>query len=183
MAILPALAIPRRVRLLALAFALVAASAAAAMAVTPAELAALSKAGLGDDVLVALIETSGVPDVLDANAVLALKRDGLSDRVITAAVRASTPPPRAEQAVPDQAAGCGPCEPDPVAYAPQPAAPVVEREVHHQVHYVPWVVHVPARPPARRGPPKPYLQGDRGVGRFINDGVTLPRDTRTDPRR
>lgn len=149
---------------------------ASASAVTPDELAALSREGLGDEVLIALIDASGLSVVVDAAAALQLKRQGVSERVIAAAVRASIPPPPVEPV----ADVCWACEPPPPA-SPAVAQPVVvEREVHREVYYVPWVVR-PSRP-APSGPPKPYLAGDRGSGRFINDGVSLPRDTKGSPR-
>jgi hypothetical protein len=144
-----------------------------ASAVTPDELAALSKEGLGDEVLIALIDASGLSAVVDAAAALQLKRQGVSERVIAAAVRASAPPPPVEPV----ADVCGACEPPPPVSSA--VAPPV-REVHREVYYVPWVVG-PSRPAPSR-PPKPYLAGDRGFGRFINDGVALPRDTKGSPR-
>jgi hypothetical protein len=158
--------------------------AAPASAVTPDELAELSKAGLGDEVLIALIDASGLSAVVDAAAALQLKRQGVSDRVIAAAVRASAPPPLAPTADPaayPAAEPCWSCQAAAPLY-PTPVAPaVVEREVYREVYYVPWIV-VPHRPgPAPK--PQPYLAGDRGFGRFINDGVSLPRDTKRTPRR
>lgn len=155
---------------------IIALGSATASAVTPDELAALAREGLGDEVLIALIDASGLPVVVDAAAALQLKRQGVSDRVIAAAVRASTPAPAA-QPIADV---CWACEP-PSPVSPAEVQPVVvEREVHREVYYVPWVVRPSRTTPSR--PPKPYLAGDRGSGRFINDGVSLPRDTRGNPR-
>jgi hypothetical protein len=150
-----------------------------ASAVTPDELAALSKEGLGDEVLIALIDASGLSAVVDAPRALQLKRQGVSDRVIAAAVRASAPP----TIVPEPAAEpCWACESAAPAYQAPTQPVVVEREVvHREVYYVPWIV-APSRPgPARK--PQPYLAGDRGTGRFVNDGVSLPRDTKPTSRR
>lgn len=154
----------------------VALSSASSSAVTPGELAALAKEGLGDEVLIALIDASGLSVVVDAAAALQLKRQGVSERVIAAAVRASAPPPVAEPI----ADVCWACEPPPPVLPAAVPPVVVEREVHREVYYVPWIV-APSRPMPSR-PPKPYLAGDRGFGRFINDGVTLPRDTKGSPR-
>jgi hypothetical protein len=146
---------------------------APAAAVTPDELAALSKEGLSDEVLLALIDASGLSAVIDAAAALQLKRQGVSDRVIAAAVRASAPPQAAEPV----ADVCWACEPPPPA-APAAVQPVV---VEREVYYVPWVV-TPVRPgPVRK--PEPYLNGTRRLGQFINDGLSLPRDTKASPRR
>jgi len=72
-------------------------AAGLASAVTVPQLLALTKEGLGDDVLVALIQTDGSIFQLSATDILNLHRQGLSDRVIVAMVEtakkmASTPP-------------------------------------------------------------------------------------------
>ena len=157
-------------------------------AVTPAELAELVKAGLGDEVLLALIETTGLPEPVDAVAAIALKRAGVSDRVIAAAVRVSQP---AQPAGEPELADCAGCPDAAVAtpYTPSietPTPATVGREVYHEVRevyvYVPVAVAQPVHRPRPR-PARPYFEGDRGFGRFINDGVTLPRDQKAGPRR
>lgn len=153
-----------------------------AFAVTPDELVELTRSGLGDEVLLALIETTGVPEPVDAAAVLALKQAGVGERVIAAAVRASRP------AQPEPAANCPDCDigfaGDPYSPAPpDPALVALEREVYREVYvYVPVVVGPPVRP-SRHRPAKPYFEGDRGFGRFINEPVTLPRSPKADGRR
>jgi hypothetical protein len=160
-----------------------------ALAVTPAELAELTRAGLGDEVLLALIDTTGLPEPIDAAGALSLKRAGVSERVIAAAVRASRPPQAALE--PEPAADCLPCADDAFGAGrawsssppetPEPAT--LAREVYREVYvYVPVVVGQPVRP-TRGRPAKPYFEGDRGFGRFINDGVGLPRDPKVAPRR
>lgn len=160
-----------------------------AIAVTPGELAELARAGLGDEVLLALVETTGLPAPVDADSAMAMKRAGVSDRVIAAAVRASQPPRPAIDAEP--LAYCVGCPDSATAATDMPAmetsAPVtVEREVYREVRevyvYVPVAVAQPRHRPRQR-PAKPYFEGDRGFGRFINDGVTLPRDPKGTPRR
>ena len=136
-------------------------SPAMALAVTPDELVELRRAGLGDEVLVALIEATGVTSPVGAGEARRLKAEGLSDAVIAAAVRASN----AARPVP---------EPEPVpnvaVIGGEPGPPAgVEREVV----FVPWLVPVRKPGPAPR-PAKPYFSGDRGFGRFINDGVAAP---------
>ena len=59
-------------------------AATASAATTAAQLVDLSKAGLGDDVLVELIQTDGSTFQLSAADILSLHRQGLSDRVILA---------------------------------------------------------------------------------------------------
>jgi hypothetical protein len=168
---------PTPFRHAAIAAMVLALGSAPASAVTPDELAALAKEGLGDEVLIALIDASGLSVVVDASAALQLKRQGVSERVIAAAVRASTPPPPVEPV----ADVCWECEP-PAPVSPAPVQPaVVEREVYREVYYVPWVV-TPVRPgPVRK--PEPYLNGTRRLTQFINDGLSLPRDTKASPRR
>jgi hypothetical protein len=138
-----------------------------ALAVTPDELAALAQAGLGDEVLLALIESTGVDRAVDATRSLALKRAGVSDRVIAAAVRASYRPPLVPIVEPVAAAPCIDCEANVavIGSGPPPVA-VVEREVF----YLPWIWGGPVRPVDSRRP-GPYLPGSKGgFGRFINDG-------------
>ncbi|HEX7084945.1 MAG TPA: hypothetical protein VF198_01175 [Vicinamibacterales bacterium] len=155
----------RTARRLATAVAVVAASLlpATAAAVTTGELVELRRAGLGDEVLIALIESTGVPSPVDADEAIRLKQAGLSDAVIAAAVRASTPQPDPAASDADPAPNVAV-----IGAAPEPPA-VIEREVV----YIPWLVPVPKRPVSPR-PAKPYLDGDRGFGRFINDGTALP---------
>jgi hypothetical protein len=59
-------------------------AAGTALAVTASQLVDLMKAGLGDDVLIALIQTDGSTFQLTAADILALHRQGLSDKVILA---------------------------------------------------------------------------------------------------
>ena len=56
-------------------------------AVSTRDLIELSKAGLGDEVLVALIEADGTVFNLDAPKILELRAAGVSERVITAMIR------------------------------------------------------------------------------------------------
>ena len=66
---------------------LVGGDARAAWAVSTRDLIELSKAGLGDEVLVALIEADGTIFNLDAPKILELRAAGVSERVITAMLR------------------------------------------------------------------------------------------------
>jgi hypothetical protein len=63
------------------------AASVTASAVTPEELASLRRAGLGDAVLSALVETTGVQGRIDAADALALRQAGVSDAVIAEAIR------------------------------------------------------------------------------------------------
>ena len=65
-----------------------------AWAVSTRDLIELSKAGLGDEVLVALVEADGTVFSLDAPKILELRAAGVSERVITAMLKnASRPSP------------------------------------------------------------------------------------------
>jgi hypothetical protein len=71
-------------------------TASTALAVTSEDLINLRANGLGDDILVALIESDGSRFELNASDIVALRRRGLSDRVILAMlVTARTPVPTA----------------------------------------------------------------------------------------
>ena len=161
------------VRGILLVAALAAHLATPALAVTPAELAALSRAGLSDQVLLALIETTGVDHPVDAQGALELQGAGVSQPVIAAAVRAShlavaehglpaTPPD-----VP-----CEGCDNIAVIGGATPPEPDVQRDAY--IMHVPVVVVIPARGHLPRRA-RPYFEGDRGFGRFINDGTTAHR--------
>lgn len=56
-------------------------------ALSIADVTRMSAAGLGDDVIVAKIEASGVIFDLEVDEILHLKREGVSDRVLAALVR------------------------------------------------------------------------------------------------
>ena len=162
------------VRLLLLVMILTASPSGTASAVTPDELAALAKAGLGDEVLLALIESTGVDRAVDATRSVALKTAGVSDRVIAAAVRASWKPPQASTIdAPVATAPCLECEANVAVIGAPPPVTVIEREVY----YLPWILAMPTRHGHPR-PSGPYLAGHKGFGRFINDGF-VDRTTRS----
>ncbi len=135
-----------------------------ALAVTPEELAALTRAGLGDEVLMALIESTGVDRVVDADRSVALKRAGVSDRVIAAAVRASHRERPAVSEAESATSTCHGCDANIAVIGAAPVVTVVQREVY----VLPWFWTAPVETPS--GPPRPYLSGRKGSGRFINDG-------------
>jgi len=132
---------------------------AAALAVTPEELARLRAAGLGDQVLLALVDTTGVQGRMGADEAMDLARADVSDRVIAAAIR---------RAAADEARALLPPEPvveqTPADIAPPPE-PVFTQVV--PVPVVPWVA-VPVFVRRPHGPAKPTLGDYRGPGRFIN---------------
>lgn len=128
-----------------------------AFAVSIRDLVELNRAGLGDAVLVALIETDGSRFTLSADDIRSLKSDGLSDAVIVAMIRAG----RAGSA--GNAGGAGestaPAESAAdQAYSPAPPAVIVHQTVVQKVEvqaprpeyeppvYVPVYVAVPVKP-------------------------------------
>jgi len=169
-------------RYVVMAAAAAALTAAPAHAVSVADIEQLARAGLGDEVLVALIQIDNTVFPLDAERILELRAAGVSERVIVAMLRNGRPPspagPDFSSANPHPGPFFG-SDPDiayddpPALEVPPPASPVVV-EVHAPppstagpVLYVPYpVVAAPrgARRPAAAAPPF------RGFGRFINDG-------------
>jgi len=126
-------------RVLSVCLVVLALGAGRAEAVTIRDIIELSKAGLGDSVLLALIEVDHSIFAVDAASVRQLKDAGVSDAVIVAMIRSGrqtpTPPP----------------PPAPVAMADPPAAPEPQVIVidHHdnaqqqaQVYQVPVAVPV-----------------------------------------
>lgn len=78
-----------RIRLLALSLVLLTAPVQAqAGDLTTRDIVELSRSGLGDDVLIALVDVDGGPFDLSPADLLDLKAEGLSDRVLAALVRA-----------------------------------------------------------------------------------------------
>ena len=74
---------------------------ATASAVTIPQVVALSKAGVSDEVVLALIERDKTIFAIDPDQLIALKRDGLSEAVVLAMLRSGRqepPPPPAEAA-------------------------------------------------------------------------------------
>jgi hypothetical protein len=152
---------------------LVGATPDAAWAVSTRDLIELSKAGLGDEVLVALVEADGTVFNLDAPRILELRAAGVSERVITAmlknASRASAPSAVAATERANAAQGTVPDDRDGAPYfviiGEKPAAPPPPPA---PTYIVPWVplggTH--GRPAHRSRPIIEY----RGFGRFINDG-------------
>jgi hypothetical protein len=148
-------------RFAAVLFVLSLALPATALAVTPEELARLRAAGLGDQVLLALVDTTGVQGRVGADEAMDLARAGVSDRVIAAAIR---------RAAADEARALLPPEPvveqTPLeAIPPAPEPSVVTEFV--PVPVVPWVA-LPAVPRRPHRPAKPTLGDYKGPGRFIN---------------
>lgn len=126
-------------RLLILAFLLLPLTPARAEAVTVQDIIELTRAGLGDDVLLALIEVDRRVFSIDADTLSRLKKAGVSERVILAMIRSGRTPPPEEPPVQ---------EPPVAVEQPEPAPPVVVIEHRETVREVPVPVPVPAYPVA-----------------------------------
>jgi hypothetical protein len=147
-----------------------------AFAVSLRDLVELSRAGVGDEVLVALIDIEPGPFQVSAEQVLQLRAAGLSDRVIARLIRHKQPVQAA--AAPDgTAVAVEPPDAGTVVVPGQPPAPAPGLTVQVQNVVMPASVPVfvpvfvgghsgPARAAAASAAPPPY----QGVGRFINDG-------------
>ena len=133
------------------------AAAGGAEAVTVKDIIDLGRAGLGDEVLLALIEVDGGVFTIDKETLTTLKAAGVSDKVIEAMVRSGRSRP----------------EPAPVV-APEapPQVVVVEREppvVQQVVVSVPVPVYVPVvgRVHSRRHPVQQSVQPPPGFGTSV----------------
>ena len=82
--------------------ALLTASGARAEAVTLREIVELTKAGLSEEVLLALIEVDRRVFSIDSETVKSLQDAGVSPRVIVAIVKSGRMPPAAEPVVPER---------------------------------------------------------------------------------
>lgn len=167
--------------------ALVMALAAPAHAVSVRDLVELSKAGLSDEVLIALIEADDTLFGLDAPKILELRAHGLSEHVITAMLRsgrggeatAPATPPVAPASAPADAPAAGE-DPYFVVIGEKPPSPWRERQT---VVVVPWPIYGGVVVPRPRPHYPAPVQLERGFGRFMNNGwverpaprpVTLP---------
>ena len=138
-------------------------------AVTVRDIIELSKAGLSEDILVALIEADLTVFTLDKDQILELKKAGVSDVVVLKMLRTRAGAEPAAGAAREVAQ-----QPGLVVIgaesAPAPA-PVVVQQVVQQYFYVPYFIWGAPRAHGPLPPPKPVLdQHYRGFGRFINDG-------------
>jgi hypothetical protein len=136
-------------------------------AVTVHDIIELTKAGLPDDVLVAVIDADRTIFTLDKEQILELRAAGVSKAVLLKMLRSR----REFEAVQEAPAFTeAPPQPELVVIGAQPTPPPVTVVVP-QYFYVPYSIwgvpthHVP------RTPPQPVLAPQyRGFGRFINDG-------------
>jgi hypothetical protein len=111
-------------------------------ALTVRDIVELARAGLGDDVLLALIEVDPSVFPIDAATLKALKAAGVSDRVIVAMVRSSrTPPPPLDPVV----------APDDPPQMPPPQVVVIEHRDAPIIREVPVAVPIYIPVAARSG--------------------------------
>jgi hypothetical protein len=117
----------RRARIAVLVLLCAVFAAASAQAVTLKDLMDLTKAGLGDDVLVALIEVDGGVFDIDAPTLTRLKAAGVSEKVIVALVKSgrARPAPQEPQTLASVVAEQQPPE---TVYVERPSTTIV-REV------------------------------------------------------
>ena len=110
---------------------------ARADALTVRDVVELTRAGVGEEVLLALIDVDRSIFPIDAATIKELKASGVSDRVIAAMVRSGREVPAPESVVTEPVAA----EPVPPAVAPQPQVVVID---HHdpEVREVPVAVPV-----------------------------------------
>jgi hypothetical protein len=110
-----------------------------AEAVTMRDIIDLTKAGLGEEVLLGLIEVDGGVFRIDPETLMMLKREGVSERVILAMVRSGRMRPAEDSVAP---------APVDVAEAPAPPPVVV---IEHRDREVPVPVAVPVYVPVYTG--------------------------------
>ena len=133
-----------RRRVLSFALVVLSLSAVRAEAVTAKDILDLTRAGLGEEVLLALIEVDGSLFTIDTETLKNLKAAGVSDRVLEAMVRSG----RTSQAASPES-NWAPVEPEP----PQPQVIVIEHErpiVEQVAVPVPVYIPVASSPHVRR---------------------------------
>lgn len=146
-------------RILIALIAVITLAAGRAEAVTIRDLIELSKAGLGDDVLIALIEVDRRVFTLDTPTLKQLKEAGVSDAVIVALIRTARAPVPA---------------PAPPAAAPEP--PSREPEVVVIEHRTPQLAPVAYPVPVAVPVYVPVPTGSRGLGRRETVTTIVPTD-------
>ena len=125
---------------------------ARADALTVRDIVELTRSGLGEEVLLALIEIDRSVFPIDAASIKQLKADGVSERVIVAMVRSGREVPQPEQVAADAPA---------VIPAPEPQVVVIDHHDAPQIREVQVVVPVPVYIPV----------ATRSVHTRVHDGV------------
>lgn len=150
-------------RLVIVFVALFALAAGRAEAVSIRDLIELSKAGLGDEVLIALIEVDRQVFAIDAATLKTLKEAGVSESVIVALIRSGRTP-RVEPAPP-------PAPPAPEPETRQPEVVVID---HHDPPPAPAPVAYPV--PVAVPVYVPVPSHSRSLGRHQTVTTILPTD-------
>lgn len=147
---------------------------------TMRDIAALTEAGLSDEVLIAMIDADQSVFRLSASDVLALRRQGVSNAVLVRMIRTVPPPPlhrttvevddvpRVADPVPDVRREPAPAPPIVVNPAPVVVQQTVVQEVRvEETRYVPVSVpvYVPIRPREPEKKPEPEYWGFGGKRR------------------
>jgi hypothetical protein len=138
--------------------ALVAALAGSAEALTVRDIVELTRAGLGDEVLLALIEVDRGVYAIDKETLKQLKAAGVSDRVIVAMVRSG-------REVPVEPAPAPAVDQQPVE-APAPQVVVIDHQPERIVE-VPVPVAVPVFIPSRRSRHHATVDGTFDASNFV----------------
>ena len=151
---------------------LVAALAAPAQALTIHDIVELTRAGLGDEVLLALIEVDRGVYAIDKETLKQLKTAGVSERVIVALVKSGRELP--PEPVPT------PVLESPVA-APAPQVVVIDHQPERVVE-VPVPVAVPVFIPARRSRHHATIDGTFDASNFVPFQTGPPPDRQIKPQ-
>jgi hypothetical protein len=156
-------------RTLALMTLLVLPATAAAQTLAARDLVALTKAGLSDDVLIAMIEADNAVFWLGYAQVLELRKQGLSERVLIKMIESRTPrsTPQAPQVLTVNQ-GAAPTEPTPVVVTQTVTQKVYVEAPEPQREYVQVPVYVPVavrEPRERVREPEPVYWGFNGQRR------------------
>jgi hypothetical protein len=145
-------------RVLAAAALLLFTTVQSAQALTIRDVVELTKAGITDEVLVALIEVDGGVFATDAATLKMLKDAGVSERVMVALIRSG-------RQRPPEAPAPAPVVEEPQAQMPPPATVIVE---HHEPQVQPVAVPYPVYVP---------VYTDRAHSRRADDGVDFRSST------
>jgi hypothetical protein len=151
-----------------------------AHAVTVRDIIELSKAGLSDEVLIALIDADRTIFTLDTEQILDLKHAGVGEKVLLkmlATRREFEPAPGADVRIEQPSNGQIASQPHVVVIGGPPAPPTSVTVVVPQ--FVPFPIFGTLDPHVRRGNVIPvFVDDDRGFGRFRNDGWSSPHTSR-----
>jgi hypothetical protein len=153
---------------------------ATAHAVTVRDIIELSKAGLSDEVLIALIDADRTIFTLDTEQILDLKNAGVGEKVLLkmlATRREFEPAPSTDDRVDQPLSGQTGSQPHVVVIGGPPAPSTSVTVV--VPHFVPFPIFGTLDPHVRHRNVIPVVVDDnRGFGRFMNDGWSSPRTYR-----